>query len=511
MSGEPETAVSGWTVDTLRAHFQRQFDDMQRMLDERYATQVKAVDAAFLAQQTAMQTALSAAEKAVECCSMDTPVLCADLVWRPAGDLKVGDELIAFDEHAPPTPRGRRFRRATVTGNTPRRDELVLVRTSRGDVRCNARHPWLARFPKERWRWIRAADLEPGEQVMQVVDVWDGDRSPEDHWLGGMFDGEGCLCFKNSTNGKARLSIVQAEGETATRLEGSLQTLLPSVGIRRRPGVGAWRPKLEFEINARPDVMKMLGHLRPERLLAKADAVWEDFPISNNNRAATIVSVEPAGRGRVASLTTSTGTYIANGFAMHNTALLSAEKAVTKAELAADKRFEAVNEFRAQLADQAATLMARTEADARLLALSEKLETETARVNAQIGEIRGSLADERGIYVTIEKYEDRLKAESTAREQALIRVDEKFADYVKRWEQRQRELDIEIANQKSAAEAKGAVLEAAAMEAQKIAEKQGRDAILAAQELSRKTNRNMGLFAIVVTVVVAIANGAGPF
>jgi len=66
MSGETELRPSGWTVDTLREFFQRQLDDMQRMLDERYATQVKAVDAAFLAQQTAMQTALTAAERAVQ-------------------------------------------------------------------------------------------------------------------------------------------------------------------------------------------------------------------------------------------------------------------------------------------------------------------------------------------------------------------------------------------------------------------------------------------------------------
>lgn len=44
------------------------------------------------------------------------------------------------------------------------------------------------------------------------------------------------------------------------------------------------------------------------------------------------------------------------------TALLSAEKAVAKAEVAADKRFESVNEFRAQLADQANTFLSRTEA-----------------------------------------------------------------------------------------------------------------------------------------------------
>ena len=65
MSGETEESVSGWTVDTLHNHMQRQIDDMRKMLDERYQTQTKAVDAAFLAQQTAMTTALAAAERAV--------------------------------------------------------------------------------------------------------------------------------------------------------------------------------------------------------------------------------------------------------------------------------------------------------------------------------------------------------------------------------------------------------------------------------------------------------------
>jgi len=65
MSGETENSVSGWTVDTLHAHMTGQMDDLRAMLQERYATQTKAVDAAFQAQQLAMQTAMTAAETAV--------------------------------------------------------------------------------------------------------------------------------------------------------------------------------------------------------------------------------------------------------------------------------------------------------------------------------------------------------------------------------------------------------------------------------------------------------------
>jgi hypothetical protein len=56
----------GWTLDSLASALQRQIDDLRAMLDERYATQTRAVDAAFLAQSTAMATALTAAERLVQ-------------------------------------------------------------------------------------------------------------------------------------------------------------------------------------------------------------------------------------------------------------------------------------------------------------------------------------------------------------------------------------------------------------------------------------------------------------
>ncbi len=52
-------AERDYTDGSIKA-LQTQLDDMRRMLQERYETQTKAVDAAFLAQQTAMQTALGA-------------------------------------------------------------------------------------------------------------------------------------------------------------------------------------------------------------------------------------------------------------------------------------------------------------------------------------------------------------------------------------------------------------------------------------------------------------------
>jgi hypothetical protein len=55
-------------------------------------------------------------------------------------------------------------------------------------------------------------------------------------------------------------------------------------------------------------------------------------------------------------------------------ALTSSEKAVAKAEIATEKRFDSVNEFRATLSDQAANLLPRREADTKFSSYEDKLE-----------------------------------------------------------------------------------------------------------------------------------------
>jgi len=61
-------------------------------------------------------------------------------------------------------------------------------------------------------------------------------------------------------------------------------------------------------------------------------------------------------------------------------ALRSAEKATEKAENASEKRFEAVNEFRGQLADQANTFLPRAEGNVRFNSLAEKTDQNLARI-----------------------------------------------------------------------------------------------------------------------------------
>lgn len=64
-------------------------------------------------------------------------------------------------------------------------------------------------------------------------------------------------------------------------------------------------------------------------------------------------------------------------------ALSAADRAVSKAEIASEKRFDSVNEFRSALADSARLLMPRAESEQSYKVLASKLEILEGRVNAR--------------------------------------------------------------------------------------------------------------------------------
>ena len=66
-------------------------------------------------------------------------------------------------------------------------------------------------------------------------------------------------------------------------------------------------------------------------------------------------------------------------------ALAGAERAVTKAEAASEKRFDSLNEIRGAMADQAAHLMGREEANIRMASIEKELQAAVARIDRAEG------------------------------------------------------------------------------------------------------------------------------
>jgi hypothetical protein len=77
-------------------------------------------------------------------------------------------------------------------------------------------------------------------------------------------------------------------------------------------------------------------------------------------------------------------------------ALTASEKAVSKAETATEKRFDAVNEFRATLGDQARLLIPREEVNARFSAYDAKVEALKEQIAKDIGSLKESRSESIG-------------------------------------------------------------------------------------------------------------------
>jgi hypothetical protein len=69
-------------------------------------------------------------------------------------------------------------------------------------------------------------------------------------------------------------------------------------------------------------------------------------------------------------------------------ALAAAERAVGKSEIASEKRFDAVNEFRAQLSDQAVTFLPRAEFDRVTASLTDKIEASNKSFIDRLDDLR---------------------------------------------------------------------------------------------------------------------------
>jgi DNA repair photolyase len=98
----------------------------------------------------------------VYCLTPDTPVVRADLTWHALGDVKVGDELIGFDEFPLPGRITRKLRRSVVENVCWSRKPVTRIVTPKAEVETSVEHLWLQ---DRNLRWSRTDQLETGESL----------------------------------------------------------------------------------------------------------------------------------------------------------------------------------------------------------------------------------------------------------------------------------------------------------------------------------------------------------
>ena len=270
----------------------------------------------------------------IRCMTPETRVLTADLRWVNAGDLICGDRLLSFEATLNGPRRNLEF--GTVISNRQDTDDVYAVELATGEVLyATAEHPWLVsthNAPGARHRWRRTDELlgdyprnnagrygKKPVRLTRAVQPWADDTTFDAGWLGGFYDGEGTIDSR-STGTKSQVTAYQNPGEVLTRVETLLRDKRFSVAISARtPSASALGTNSGFVIRVNggySEKLRLLGQIRPVRLLARFQAMPPGQ--LKSRESVSVVAVTPVGQRTVSRLQTSTHTYIAEGFAVHN-------------------------------------------------------------------------------------------------------------------------------------------------------------------------------------------------
>jgi len=220
------------------------------------------------------------------CLAPDARLLNADLTWSRAGDVKMGQQLIGFDEENGPASSGLRaptsYRHWRITEVTNvRRTVKPCYRLTFDDgtvVVASEDHLWLGGSHKSGagggrgWRWQRTDSLVCNRAtqrswILKLCEVTEQEHSYDSGWLAGFYDGEGHL---RSAPGW-RVGVTQKVGPESD----AAMRLLQERGFEARRSLRKSRsdkhlPCEHIELNGgMRETLRFLMQIRPERLIRK--------------------------------------------------------------------------------------------------------------------------------------------------------------------------------------------------------------------------------------------------
>lgn len=248
------------------------------------------------------------------CLAPGTKILHSDLTWRRIDETKAGDELIGFDEDLKLGHKNK-YRRSKVERIRKLQLPCYRITTDRGTVVASSEHGWVVRPVKgdrsNKRRWVKSKELQPGDRISFFTTPWDTELSHSAGYLAGFLDGEGWVS-------DSVVGFAQNKGEVLNYVLEQLQQR--SFKLQRSSEGTESCKKFRF---TEADHLRLLGSIRPKRLLEKSHTIWEGKRTwSNKTRPATITKIERiGGLSPVIAIRTSTRTFIAEGFLSHNSQL----------------------------------------------------------------------------------------------------------------------------------------------------------------------------------------------
>lgn len=251
-------------------------------------------------------------------------VLTADLLWVDAGSLVVGDELIAFDAEVQEGRKNRRYNTAIVTNATRGIGQVKRVSFNDGtSVEVTNEHPWLITwYPKRgntRTKWVKTKDLHIGDVFTRRLPLWQTNTSHSGGYLAGVYDGEGSL--STTETGTGAVAFSQNAGGVQLRTTALLKDCGFTLGLYAT-GRCITQEQDGFRHikigGGAPEVARFLGSVRPQRLLSKFTTEMLGSVSGYRMPQLTITAIVDLGEQEIVQLSTSTATYMLEGFGAHN-------------------------------------------------------------------------------------------------------------------------------------------------------------------------------------------------
>lgn len=239
-------------------------------------------------------------------------VLTSDLRWVAADQLKVGEKVIGFPEKVGKgAGRTHTYEEAEVTSlRTIRRPSVILIMEDGRQLRCSAEHRWLS-FGQGKGhprRWVEAQHLQPGDIIPTLTEPWEEPDPVDAAYLRGFLDGEGWVS-----------QTVTGWGQLPGAVRDEVVAASERLGISWRQSNHLNSGVEQHIVTTMSESLRILGMIRPHRLLPKARQVWEGRQTYGKyNTGARVAQVIPAGEQNVIAVGTSTKTMVVEGFLSHN-------------------------------------------------------------------------------------------------------------------------------------------------------------------------------------------------
>ena len=164
------------------------------------------------------------------------------------------------------------------------------------------------------YQWRPTSGLRVGTRIPKLLDEWETESSYSAGYLAGIYDGEGCYYTRKTTGGyAAQLSFSQKEGMVLAQTLSMLGEM-DIIGLSHQAD-GRDVTSVRLQGGTR-EIVKMLGTVRPVRLLGKFKP--EHIGSLNTKENPSVVSIEPLGVMDIVRIDIDAKTMIVEGFPHHN-------------------------------------------------------------------------------------------------------------------------------------------------------------------------------------------------